>query len=498
MTRFVILRLLGAVYFVAFLGLLLQSEALIGHFGLLPIDLWLEARERSLGAGLFAYFSSPTIFWISCDDTFLLACAWLGTVLSLTVALGVSNAAVQFILWALYLSFVEVGQIFYGYGWEIQLLETGFLSIFLCPLRELRPFPRMHRAPIIVVWLLRWLAFRIMFGAGLIKIRADSCWKDFSCLLYHFETQPLPNPLSPFFHRLPAWLLKSGVLFNHLVELLAPWMMLGPRRLRIVGGLLTISFQLILILSGNLSWLNWLTIIAVLACFDDSFWQSFVRVVGKDPEAEVPLSRRVVLYLLVGTIGILSVFPIVNMLSASQAMNASFEPLRLVNTYGAFGSVGSRRAEVVLEVTDSAKIDADTEWRELDFPCKPGSLDRAPCVVAPYQPRLDWQIWFAAMSRIESNPWLIHLTAKILAGEPRIKELLAKGTLDGPSPKYLRALLYQYKFQPPDEEPRQNWWSRQLLGVYLDPVSLADPGLRHYLEQRGWLERLQIQNSENP
>lgn len=484
-SRFLILRMLGLIYLAAFVGLARQGPALLGHFGLQPVDLWLEARERSLG-GFFSYFASPTVFWFCSEDWFLNACAWFGAALAAAAALGVTNALVQLALWALYLSFVEVGQIFYGYGWEIQLLETGFLAVFLCPLCGWRPFPRRHRAPPAVIWLFRWLVFRVMFGAGLIKLRADSCWRNLSCLFFHFETQPLPNPLSPFFHRLPHWVLQAGVVVNHFVELIAPWMMLGPRTLRIIGAAATIGFQLTLILSGNLSWLNWLTIVPALASFDDRWWKSLLGRVPSAPPAGGSPTQRVVLSVLVLLIGVLSIFPIVNMLSSRQAMNASFEPFRLVNTYGAFGSVGSERYEIVLEATEDSVISTSTEWREIELPCKPGDVNRRPCFIAPYQPRLDWQIWFAAMSRFEQNPWLIHLIAKLLAGDAGMEALLADGALHGEPPRYIRGLLYRYRFA----ESGAHWWDRELVGVYFPPLSLESAGLQSYLRSRGWWERL--------
>ena len=199
---------------------------------------------------------------------------------------GYANALILLVLWALYSSFVHAGQVWYGYGWEIQLLETGLLACFLCPLFDGRPFPK-RPPPVPVIWLFRWLAMRIMWGAGLIKLRGDACWADLSCLYYHYQTQPIPNPLSRYLHFAPRWFHQAGVLFNHLVELIAPFFAFGPRWARHAAGALFVLFQAFLIASGNLSFLNWLTIVPALACFDDSVWSRLLprRLVARAERA---------------------------------------------------------------------------------------------------------------------------------------------------------------------------------------------------------------------
>ena len=217
----------------------------------------------------------PTLFWFGISDNALSIFSWVGFALSLVVLGGYANAILLAVLWAMYMSIVHIGQIWYGYGWEIQLLETGFLSIFLCPLLDGRPFPK-SRPPILVIWLFRWLGFRIMIGAGLIKLRGDPCWRDLTCLYYHYETQPIPNPISRYLHFAPLWFHKFEVLWNHFVELIVPWFSFGPRTARHIAGVLLVTFQIFLIISGNLSFLNYLTIIPFLACFDDTFLRRFL------------------------------------------------------------------------------------------------------------------------------------------------------------------------------------------------------------------------------
>src|SRR6059058_4172005 len=269
LTRFVILRLIGFVYAVAFLIAAQQLLPLIGEHGLTPANRFLASIYTQLGSDMASMLRVPTLFWFGISDHALSIFAWFGFALSLIVLAGYANAILLAILWAMYMSIVHVGQIWYGYGWEIQLLETGFLSIFLCPLIDGRPFPKC-RPPLLVIWLFRWLGFRIMIGAGLIKLRGDTCWRDLTCLYYHYETQPIPNPLSRWLHFQPHWFQKGGVLFNYLAELVAPWFAFWPRAARHVAGGVLLAFQVSLILSGNLSFLNWLTIVPIVACFDDA------------------------------------------------------------------------------------------------------------------------------------------------------------------------------------------------------------------------------------
>ena len=404
--------------------------------------------------------------------------------------LGFANSILMALLWIDYMSFVHIGQDWYGYGWEIQLLETGFLAIFLCPLLDGRPFPK-RPPPTLVLWLFRWLAFRIFLGAGLIKIRGDSCWRDLTCLDYFYETQPIPNPLSPIFHFLPRSLLRAGVLFNHLTELVSPWFVFGPRTVRHVAGGVMVFFQLMLILGGNLSFLNYLTIVPVLACFDDSLLRHALprRIVARaeraQTEAEASRGQRIAAVALVVVVGVLSISPIANLLSARQIMNTAFDPLDLVNTYGAFGSVGRERDEIVFEGTRDAEPGPETEWQAYEFPCKPGDPMRRPCVVSPYQPRLAWQLWFAAMSDPDHYPWTVNLVWKLLNADPGALSLVEKNPFPDAPPRWIRAELYRYRFAPWDD-PEGRWWRRERIGRWLPPLSKDDPGLRRFLEAEGW------------
>ena len=490
LTRFVILRLLGFVYFAAYLSLATQVLPLIGAHGLLPTEQFLARIGARLGSTTGAVLVVPSIFWLGISDRTLVAASWTGVALSAVVALGFANAILMAVLWALYLSFVHIGQDWYGYGWEIQLCETGFLAIFLCPLLDPRPFPR-RPPPTAVIWLYRWLIVRIMLGAGLIKLRGDRCWRDLSCLYYHYETQPIPNPLSRTLHFMPRWFHKGGVLFNHVAELVAPWFAFGPRVARHVAGGVMLGLQVFLLASGNLSFLNWLTIVPILACFDDGLLRRVLprRLVAAAKRAATTAApsraQRVAVAALTAVVALLSIGPVTNLLSSRQRMNTSFDPLELVNTYGAFGSVGRKRPEIVFEGTSDAVPDESAAWREYEFPCKPGDPMRRPCVVAPYQPRLAWQLWFAAMSTPEEYPWTLHLVWKLLHNDPGTLSLLGPNPFPDAPPRFIRARLYRYAFAPPGD-PSGAWWTRTLVREWLPPLSRDDPRLLRFLAAYGW------------
>jgi hypothetical protein len=481
LVRAALLRGIGLIYAVAFWILVRQGPALLGEHGLLPVARYLDFAAAQLGSRSAGFWELPSLFWISAADGWLQAGAWLGLLGALAMLAGFANAPLLALLWALYLSFSHVGQIFYGYGWDSLLCETGFLAIFLAPAWRARELDPKSPPPVVVVILFRWLAFRIMFGAGLIKLRGDACWTDLTCLAYHYETQPNPGPLSPLFHAAPLWFHALGTLFNHVVEVLAPFGVFGPRPVRTAAGALIVVFQAILIASGNLSFLNWLTLIIGLACFDDQLLLQALprrfrerlqtRLLGV-AEAKPSRPRRIVSIVLAVVIACLSLNPVVNLLSPRQAMNASFEPFNLVNTYGAFGSVSRERYEVIIEGTADSAIGEHTKWREYQLPCKPGRVDRRPCLVTPYHYRLDWQLWFVPLAPEHNRRWFLSLTNKLLLGDAPVLALFAENPFPQRPPRFIRASFYRYRFAPLGSH---DTWRRSPAGQYLPPVSLDDP-----------------------
>jgi hypothetical protein len=488
LTRFIFLRALGGIYFVAFLSLFNQFKPLFGHNGLLPAHLFLQQLSHSFPTKFSAFLKHPTLFWIHLSDQAMWLFALMGVILSAAVLLGLSNGAAMLVLWILYMSFVHIGQVFYGYGWESLLLETGFLSIFLYPFWNLQWFPAHHSPPKLIILLLLWVLFRNMFGSGMIKVRGSESWRDFTSLFYHFETQPITNPLSPWFHHLPRWMLKGGVLFNHIVELMIPFFYFLTAPFRIIGGIFTVAFQFILILSGNLSWLNWLTIVLCIPCFDDRVWR---LILPQSVLAQVPASMSVTPYTLPtqftllivgGLIAYLSINPIKNLIGPNQAMNTSHDPLHLVNSYGAFGHIGKVRHELVISGRSSPN---DMAWKEYEFKAKPSRPHTSHPIISPYHYRLDWQIWFAAMGTYHQNPWIVHLIYKLLINDPETLRLIHVNPFKGQAPYAIKVDLYDYQF------PQKGYhgplkWQRTHLQSYLPELDKNNPSLIKYLHQQGW------------
>ena len=463
LSRFVFERALALIYLVAFACAANQFVPLLGERGLLPASRFIRAVP---------FRSSPSLFYLSSTDATFRVAAWLGIGLSCVMLTGLPQrsaaaaAAIWGGLWLLYLSFVNVGQVFYGFGWESLLLETGFFAIFL---------GGSGTAPsAIAIWILRWILFRDMFGAGLIKLRGDPCWSDLTCLDYYFETQPIPNGLSWFFHWLPAGVHHAGVVFNHIVELGVPFLYFMPQPIAAIGGVLTILFQLTLIVSGNLSWLNWLTVVLCIPTIDDRWWSWLpISTPALQPMMAV---QKVATYAVGAIVAVMSIRPIVNMLSPQQMMNYSFNPLHLVNTYGAFGSITRTRHEIAIEGTDADVVTAASRWREYEFKGKPGDPSRRPLQIAPYHLRLDWLMWFAAMSSPDEHPWFTMLLVRLLEGDPATLGLLKTNPFPDRPPRYLRALYYTYHFTTPEERRRTGqWWNRELAGLYVAPVTLRAP-----------------------
>jgi len=475
--RFLFQRGLGLIYVIAFLIAINQFRPLLGEHGLLPVPIFVKQVP---------FRATPSLFYLFPNDRAFAIAAWLGLALAVLAFTGISDRytlwfsmLVWAALWAIYLSFVNVGQTFYGFGWESMLLEAGFLTIFL---------GSSHAAPRpILMWLLRWMEFRVMFGAGLIKLRGDPCWRNLTCLDYHYETQPMPNPLSWYFHWMPNWTHHGGVAFNHFVELIVPFAYFLPQPIATIAGGFTILFQLLLILSGNLSFLNWLTIVLAIPTLDGRILSAILPV--QAPEVlTLPRAYELGTVALALLIGILSIQPAINMLSSRQLMNFSYNPLQLVNTYGAFGSVTKTRYEVVVEGTDDALPGAATKWREYEFKGKPTDPMQRPPQIAPYHLRLDWLMWFAAMGNYTEHPWFVNFTAKLLQGDRDVIGLLRSNPFPAGPPRYVRARLYEYHFTTPQERAQTKaWWKRTLVGPWFPEVSLDNAGFHKILEQEGWL-----------
>lgn len=478
LTRLVLQRGVGLVFLIAFLNAVNEFKPLLGEHGLLPVPLF--ARDVS-------FRQAPSLFLFFPNDRAFTVAAWTGVALSVLIVAGIADhyslwfsMLIWTSVWALYLSFVNVGQIFYGFGWESILLEAGFYAIFL-GVRAANP-------SLVVIWMFRWLLFRVMFGAGLIKMRGDPCWRNLTCLNDHYETQPMPNPLSWFFHWAPQWTHSGGVLFNHFSELIVPFAYFLPQPIASIAGIITIVFQLVIFASGNLSWLNFLTMILAFSAIDGRFLSKVLPLHA--PQLHTPgLFYRAVIVALAVLIAYLSIPPIRNMISPHQVMNTIYNRLHLVGTYGAFGSITRPRYEVIVEGTDEAVLTPSTKWREYEFKAKPGDPAPMPPQIAPYHLRLDWLMWFAALGSYDQYPWFVNFMAKLLEDDHPVLSLLRTNPFPEHPPRFVRARLFEYHFTTPAEHSKTGlWWNREFVQQYFPPVSLRDPGFRSLLEDQGWLE----------
>jgi hypothetical protein len=462
--RFVLERGVAAIYLIAFVAAAAQFRSLIGEHGILPVPRFL-ARQ--------SFWSTPSVFHLRYSDRLFAGVSWFGAALSAAVVVGAADLAplwaaipIWLTLWVLYLSIVNVGQAWYSFGWESLLLESGFLMIFLGNDRV--------APPVLTLWMVRLLLFRVEFGAGLIKMRGDPCWRDLTCLYYHHETQPMPGPLSWFFHHLPKPLHRIEVAGNHFAQLVVPFGLFAPQPIASVAGAIIVVTQLWLVMSGNFAWLNWVTIVLAFSAIDDSSAALLLPIPGHpSSSAPPPWFAALVVAFAVGVL-FLTYWPVRNMLSSRQRMNMSFNPFHLVNTYGAFGSIGRTRREVVIEGTDEPRITAQTVWKEYEFKGKPGAVDRLPRQWAPYHLRLDWLMWFAAISPGYAQPWLTPFLQRLLRNDRAALHLLRHNPFPDSPPRYVRAQLYQYRFTTPAELRRDRaWWHRTLVGQYVSPMALG-------------------------
>jgi hypothetical protein len=473
--RTLLQRGFGALYALAFWGALRQFRPLLGEHGLQPVPRFVARTHWRDGPSLFRWHYS---------DRLLVTVAWCGVLLGVSVVVGLPQAgpwwvpALVFLtLWWLYLSVVNVGQTFYAFGWETLLCEAGLLVAFLGSGAVPVPF--------LMIIAVRWLLFRLEFGAGLIKWRGDTAWRDLTALDYHHETQPLPGPFSWHAHHLPRWWHRVEVVGTHVSQLLVPWLLFLPQPFPSVAGAVFALTQGWLVLTGNFAWLNWATIVLALGTINDGTWAWLGGLAGlPDGAAAAPASAAppvpLAFVIVVGAVAllllVLSVRPALNLVSRHQRMNASFEPFRLVNAYGAFGSVTRTRDEITVEGTLAAEPGPD-DWVEYEFRGKPGPLDRRPPQVAPYHLRLDWLMWFLPLGH--PGRWFTVFLRRLLEADRPTLRLLRRDPFDGRRPAAVRAVLHRYRYTTPEQRRRAgDWWVREPLQLAVEPVRLEDGQLR--------------------
>ena len=480
LVRWTYLRLLGLIFLVAFVSFGIQAKGLVGPHGILPAGKTLERAASVFGAERYARF--PTLSWLMTEDggiDFL----WAGgAALSLLLILDVAPGPVLVLLWAFYLSIATLSGVFLEFQWDILLLETAFLSIFMAPWKLLPGIHRDTHPSRAALWLLRFLLFRLMFASGVVKLASgDATWWNLTALNIHFETQPLPTWIGWYAHQLPGGLLRIATGLMFVIELVVPFLIFLPRRPRLFAFLAFVVFQALIALTGNYCYFNLLTVTLSVLLLDDTLIARFFPP-GMAAQSEAPrrpgfsrYPRRVAVGLVCVAMLPLECMALSRCLRRPLAFPQALErwqeevyPFRVVAGYGLFSRMTTTRREIIVE----GSMDGQS-WLPYEFKWKPGDLMRRPSFVAPHQPRVDWQMWFAALGSWQSNPWFQSFIVRLLQGSPDVLAMLAKNPFPDSPPRYLRAELYQYRFTTLAEKKESGaWWRRELLGHYCPPIAL--------------------------
>jgi hypothetical protein len=484
------LRLLGLCHLFAFLSLWHQLDGLVGEHGIVPATQWLSAVANQLGPDRF--WKIPTLCWLDPSDAFRQTLCAAGSALGLALTVGLAPRLTLCLLWALYLSLCSVGGAFLGFQWDALLLEVTFLAIFIAPRNWLPSLSGSNTAPSRLALLgLWWLLFRLMLLSGAVKLLSkDRLWAGFSALSVHFETQPLPTPLAWWAHHLPQPLLTGSCIAMFAIELAFPFLLLCGRPGRRTAALGFISLMGLIALSGNYCFFNLLVIALSLPILDNGFLQrlapALLRLLSGTPApSDTPTDEPLkpasfdwltllatpLLFLGLWCGAVQTAATLFQIRAVPRWAATPLEwvaPFRTINNYGLFAVMTKTRPEIILEGSTDGRI-----WKEYGFKWKPGATGKPPLFVAPYQPRLDWQMWFAALGNLRQNPWFSNLMLRILQGEPAALKLLGVNPFPEKPPRFLRAALFQYKFTTFEQKAASgDWWERSYQGDYCPPISL--------------------------
>ncbi len=475
------LRLLGVVHLIAFGSFWIQLNGLVGPHGVMPAQPYLNAVRDQVGAARF--WALPTLCWFFGAGWFLHVLCAAGVALAFALIADVAPAACAALLWVVYLSLCAAGQVFLNYQWDALLLEATLLAVFLAPW-SWWSWRRRDDPPRLARWLLWWLLIRLMLLSGAVKLLSgDPTWRNLTALTYHFQTQPLPTWVAWYAQQLPAWFLRLSCTVMFLIELGAPLLLLLPRRARHAGATLLIGLQALIALTGNYAFFNLLTVALCLLFFDDAFWRNWRRRFHRAPRPEPAYpppapSRGCPRSVLLPAAGLVLFFTVMHTLLVVRRHGpwpgwmyrtlALAQPLRSFNTYGLFAVMTTERPEIILEGSNDGRT-----WLPYEFKAKPGDLRRRPGFVAPHQPRLDWQLWFAALDYPQRDPWVTSLCARLLQGSPPVLALFASNPFPRQPPRLVRAVLYDYTFTVrATRVATGRWWDRTPVDLYVAPLSL--------------------------
>jgi len=457
------LRLLAAIYLIAFASLAFQITGLIGAHGILPLGGYLDAVSKTLGVR--GYWTMPAIFWIAHGDGFIKATAVAGAALAAVLLPGILKGAWERLLlvclYLLYLSLCSAGQDFLSFQWDLLLLETGFLAIFLGNSK-------------IVALLFRWLLFRLIFLSGVVKLTShDPSWGNWSALAFHYLTQPLPTPLAWYMYQLPRGFQRFSTVTALSIEIAVPFLFFAPRLWRFWGAALALFLQVLIFLTGNYTFFNLLTVSLCVFLFDDRALKR-VRLPARTARTNAVAVWAVTIVILALSVSELGEMFLESTSEPENALVQIAAPFQIANTYGLFASMTITRPEIVVQGSNDG-----VTWLDYEFPYKPGDLRQPPHWVAPYQPRLDWQMWFAALSGYRATPWFTNFMVRLLQGSPDVTGLLRKNPFPNAPPEYVRAELFDYSFTNfAARRATGDWWSREPRGLYFPRISLRDVTVR--------------------
>jgi predicted DCC family thiol-disulfide oxidoreductase YuxK len=469
LVSFLFLRLFGLVALSAFVSFAVQAQGLIGSRGILPLHELVDALAPSLGLERFVFV--PMVFWLNDSDLAIQTVCWAGAGLSLMLVFNLLPRVSLVLIYALYLSLLYAGQTFMTFQWDTFLLETAIVALL------------MSFVPTTGVWLSRWLLFRFMFMSGVVKlISGDPNWRNLSALSYHFLTQPLPTPLAWYAAQLPAGSLRAATGAMFFVELVLPFLIFCPRRIRFVAAFGILMLQSCILATGNYNWFNLQTMLLCLPLFDGAALRhvlppGLVRRMELGAKNQAP--RRAVT-IVVPAAALLMVFlSLVQMdewfggrpPGQALAIDDVFEPFHIVSPYGLFAVMTTTRNEIVIEGSDDG-----VQWREYEFRYKPGDVEPRPPWNIPHQPRLDWQMWFAALDDAQRLPWFSRFLERLLENEPSVIALMERNPFPDRPPTYVRAELYDYVYAGSDDRGAGRWWDRRLAGLYFPPSRLKTDG----------------------
>jgi predicted DCC family thiol-disulfide oxidoreductase YuxK len=464
----IFLRLLGLIFFAAFFSFGTQALALIGSQGIVSVSNFMDMVSSQVGA--IKYWFIPMVFWLDGSDTFIQGVCWGGAALSLLFTCNIFPRISLFCMYILYLSLCYAGQIFMTFQWDLFLLETSVVAFYLIGTTRQTG-----------ILLTRWLLFRFIFAGGLVKIYSyDPTWRSLTALSYYFNTAPLPTPLAWYAHHLPAAFLKVSTFSALFIEIVMPFLIFFPRKLRFIAGFAILFMQTLITLTGNYNFFNLLTMSLCLTLFDDQAMRWLLpkrfmawlqpRVVSKPP------TRRVAVF--ANTVAIFLIFVSVAQFHerfsgpltlSISIVTHSIDPLRIVNGYGPFAVMTTERMEIIFEGSADGIY-----WAEYGFKYKPGDVNRRPPWNIPHQPRVDWQMWFAALGTINQNPWMLSFIHGLLLNSPAIVGLLEYNPFPDKPPLYVRGLFYRYRFTTPEEKAKTGaWWEREYVQDYFPPVHLT-------------------------